>query len=141
MILVKNRKINDFIQKDHFLAGMILQGWEVKSILEKEADISGSYITIKNNEVFLIGAHINARPSVFITPDPIRERKLLLNKSEIRKLKQETQKGLRLIPGELIYQRKIKLKFSVCQKIRKGDRREVEKERESKREVKSYENH
>ncbi len=135
MSLVKNRKVSDFILKDHFLAGMILQGWEVKSILAKEADLSGSYVSLRNNEAFLIGSHVKSRPSVFITPDPVRERKLLLNKSEIRKLKGETIKGLRLIPIELVYSRKIKLKIALCQKIRKGDRREVEKEKQSKKEM------
>ena len=140
-IFAENKKayFNYEILKE-FEAGIILTGQEVKSIKTGKASLRSSYVVLKNEEVFLIGANIAPYQPKNTPPDynPQRSRKLLLNKSEIKGLIGKTkEKGLALIPLK-IYRKngKIKLKFGIAKGKRKVDKREIIKKRETEREIK-----
>jgi len=124
---------------EKFNAGIVLTGNEVKSIKTRGLNLAGSYVVIKNNEVFWIGANIppyqpNNAP---LNYEPERSRKILLKKSEIKYLiGKSKQKGLTLIPLRL-YNRNglIKLEFALAKGMRKVDKRELIKKREIKKEI------
>lgn len=124
---------------EKFEAGISLVGQEVKSLKTRGVNLAGSYVVIKNNEVFWIGAKIPAyqpknAPSNY---NPERSRKLLLRKKEIKYLIGKTkQKGLTLIPLR-IYTKdgKIKLEFGIGKGLKKLDKRELIKKRGVEREI------
>ncbi len=123
---------------ERFEAGISLIGQEVKSIKLGRVNLSGSYIILKNNEVFLIGVNIPPYQSKNISSDynPERSRKLLLKKAEIKHLiGKAKQKGLTLVPLKAYTKkRKIKIEFGIAKGKKKTDKREVIKKREFKRE-------
>lgn len=129
----------DYEVLESFEAGLVLNGQEVKSIRNGNIGLKGSYVIIREGEVYLIGANIppyqpkNALPDY----DPERLRKLLLNKKEIDYLVGKTkEKGLTLIPLK-IYSKyaKIKLEFGIAKGKRKADKRETIKKRDTDREI------
>ena len=96
-----NRKANhEFFILGTYEAGIVLQGTEVKSVRQSKINLLDSYGTIRNNEVWLVNCHIsNYEHGNINNHDPLRERKLLLNRSEIRKINIKIkEKGLTLIP-------------------------------------------
>lgn len=100
-VLVKNRKArHEFFIEDTIEAGIVLKGTEVKSIRQGKVNIKESYASIQNGEVFINGMHISPYEQGNIyNVDPLRKRKLLLHKRQIRKLTSETKlKGLTLVP-------------------------------------------
>ena len=124
---------------EKFEAGLVLLGQEVKSIRLGRMKLEGSYVILRNEEPYLIGAKIppyqpkNA-PSDY---NPEKSRKLLLSKSEIKYLIGKTSKtGLTLIPLK-VYSNgaKIKLEFGIAKGKKKYDKREDIKKRESEREI------
>ena len=124
---------------EKFQAGMVLIGQEVKSIRQGRITLEGSFVVIKNEEVFLLGAKIPAYQPKNAPADynAERTRKLLLSKSEIRHLIGKTsQRGLTLIPLK-VYSNgaKIKLEFGIAKGKKKFDKREVLKKRETSREI------
>lgn len=124
---------------DQFEAGIELFGFEVKAIKNKRGSLDGSYIVIRGNEAFLIGAEFPPY-QVKNTPedyDSRRMRRLLLSKKEIKKLGEiERQKKLTLVPLSLYNKgRNIKLSFAIGSGKRKTDKRQVIKEREDEREI------
>ncbi len=139
-ILAKNKKAYfDYEILEKFEAGIILIGQEVKSIKLGRISLNGSYVVLKDEEVFLIGASIPAYQPKNAAPDyePERWRKLLLNKAEIKKLIGKTkQKGLTLIPLKVYTKHaKIKLEFGIGRGKKKIDKRESIKKRETEREI------
>jgi len=139
-IFVENKKAYfNYEILEKFEAGISLIGQEVKAIKTRGANLAGSYVVIKDGQVFWIGAQIlpyqpkNA-PSNY---DPERSRKLLLKKSEIKYLVGKSQqKGLTLIPLKLYAKDgKIKLEFGVARGKKKFDKRETIKRREVEREI------
>jgi len=124
---------------DKFEAGMVLLGHEVKSIKAGKIGLKGSYVVLKGEEVFLIGANITPyQPKN--TPkeyDPKRSRKLLLKKSEIKELiGKSSERGLTLIPLQIYDNHaKIKLAFGIGRGKRKIDKRAKIKKRELQREI------
>src|ERR1035437_6895691 len=89
MSIVDNKKaFHDYFIEERFEAGLVLEGWEVKSIRAGRVQIKEAYVVLHNGEVVLIGAHISPLPtaSTHINPDPVRTRKLLLHAAEIDKL-------------------------------------------------------
>ena len=124
---------------EKFEAGIILIGQEVKSIKSGRINLAGSYVVLKNNEVYLIGCHIPAYQPKNAPPDynPERSRKLLLKKSEIKYLiGKSKQKGLTLVPLRVYTKRgKIKIEFAVARGKKKVDKRELIKKREAEREI------
>ncbi len=121
-------------------AGISLIGQEVKSIKLGRISLAGSYVVLREEEVFLIGANIPPYQPKNAPPDynPERTRKLLLRKAEIKHLIGKTkEKGLTLVPLK-VYSKlgKIKIEFGIARGKRKSDKREVIKKREAEREMK-----
>lgn len=135
-----NRKARyDYEILETWEAGLALKGFEVKAIKTGHISLVGAYAVIKNEEAFLLNANIPAYQNAN-TPqdyDPIRSRKLLLNKSEIKSLIGKTQqKGLTLIALRVYTKRgRIKLEIGLARGKKKYDRREDIKKREAAREI------
>jgi SsrA-binding protein len=105
--IIDNRKARyEFFIEERFEAGLALQGWEVKSLRAGRAQLKEAYVFMKDGEAFLFGAHISALPtaSTHIIPDPIRTRKLLLNRAELDGLTGAVErKGYTIVPLELYW--------------------------------------
>lgn len=142
-VLAENKKAyHDYQILEKIEAGLALNGQEVKSIKTRGASLAGSYVIVKDEEVFWIGANIPAyqpknAPSDYM---PERSRKLLLKKDEIRSLiGSSSRQGLTFIPLKLYTERgKIKLEFGVAKGLKKADKRQAIKKREFGREKEKY---
>lgn len=139
-VLAENKKAYFNYQiLEKFEAGIILIGQEVKSIKSGRMNIAGSYIIFKDEEPYLLNVNIppyqpkNA-PQDY---DPARNRRLLLNKSEIKYLiGKSQQKGLTLVPLKVYTKRgKIKLEFGLARGRKKESKKELLKKREIDREI------
>ncbi len=139
MTIIENRKaFHDYFIEERFEAGLVLTGWEVKAIRAGRAQLKEAYVIVRNDEIFLIGAHISALPSAstHVQPDPVRTRKLLLHAEEIEKLTSKVDRaGYALIPLNLHYTKgRIKIEIGLAKGKKQHDKREAEKERDWKRE-------
>jgi len=138
-IVCQNKKArHDYFIDDVMEAGMVLLGAEVKSLRDGRANLVDSYARIKNGEVFLYKMHISPYPFAHhIQLDPIRPRKLLLNKREIKRLIGKTEtKGYTLVPTKVYFARgRAKVEIALAKGKRKYDKRHALKEKEMKREV------
>jgi SsrA-binding protein len=139
MTIADNKKAyHDYFIEDRYEAGLMLEGWEVKSIRAGRVQLKESYVVVKNGEVFLIGCHISPLPtaSTHIHPDPTRTRKLLLHGEEISRLIGKTERaGYTLVPVNLHYAKgRIKLEIGLAKGKKQHDKRAAEKEREWTRE-------
>ncbi len=134
-----NRKAyHDYFIEETIEAGMALQGTEVKSLRLGLANLTDSYAIVKNNEVFLLNASISPYPhGNIMNHEPLRTRKLLLHREEIRKLTGKmAQKGYTLIPLKIYFVRgKAKTLLGLAKGKKAYDKRETIKEKESKREM------
>ena len=121
----------DYSIDDTFEAGIALQGWEVKSIREGKVQITESYVLIKNSEAWLFGAHITPllSASTHVTTDPVRMRKLLLNRHELdRMIGAVERKGYTLVSLNLHWSRgKVKLDVGVGKGKKLHDKRATQK--------------
>lgn len=138
--LIENKRIGfDYEIIERYDAGIELLGTEVKTIRARRGSLVGAFITIRGGEVFLMNSDIppyqekNA-PADY---DPLRQRRLLLNKSEIAKLGSiEAQKGLTIVPISMYNkERKIKVEIGVVRGKKQYDKRETLKKRDAKREI------
>ena len=139
MSIVDNRKaFHDYFIEERYEAGVVLEGWEVKSIRAGRAQIKEAYVVLKGAEPFVIGMHISPLPtaSLHVKPDPTRTRKLLLNAEEIRKLIGKVeQRGYTLVPLDLHYSKgRVKLAIGLARGKKQYDKRDTEKERDWQRE-------
>lgn len=138
-ILATNKKAyHDYFIEDTYETGIVLIGCEVKSIRKGQINLKESYVRIKNDEVILIGAHISPyEHGSFSNVDPRRDRKVLLNKSEIRKLKIKVeQKGYTLIATKVYLKGSlVKLEVAVCRGKELHDKRETIAKKDAKREI------
>jgi len=129
----------DYHILETFEAGLVLAGHEVKAVKTGHMSLKGSYVTIKNEEAWLINAFIPPYQPKNTPADyqPDRTRKLLLNKKEIKSLiGQSKQKGLTLVPLRVYTKKgKIKLGFALGRGKRQFDKRQKIKEREVKRKI------
>ena len=134
-----NRKASfEYDLIDKYEAGMVLKGTEVKSIRENRVNIKESYIRVKNNEIFIIGMNISEYSHQgYVSHNPTRERKLLLNRKEIAKIKQEVdEKGKTLVPIKLYFKNGIiKIQFAIAKGRKNRDKRNYKKDKEIKREI------
>ena len=132
--IVTNRKARHEYEILHVIeAGIVLQGTEVKSLRLGNANMVDSYANIKNNEVWLIGCHIaEYKYGNIANHEPTRSRKLLLNKSEIKKLLTKIkEKGLTLIPLRLYFKEgKVKVELGLAKGKKVFDKREDIKKRD-----------
>lgn len=136
-IINREAKFNYFIEEE-IECGISLVGTEIKAIREGKANIKDSYGIIKNNEVFLLNMHINEyKEGNLFNHDPRRTRKLLLHKSEIRKLaKNVEQSGMTLVPLKLYFSKnRVKILLGLCKGKKNFDKRETIKERDLEREA------
>lgn len=139
-VLAKNRKaFFDYEVLERFEAGIALIGQEVKSIKAGRINLAGSFVILKGEEAFLVGTKVPAWQPKNALPDynPGRSRKLLLKKSEIKRLLGRTkEKGLTLVPLSVYTKRgKIKLELALAKKKKKADKRELIKKREAERKM------
>lgn len=139
MSIVDNRKArHDYFIEERFEGGLVLEGWEVKAIRAGRAQIKEAYVILRDEEVFLLGAHISPLPtaSTHIHPDPTRTRKVLLHGEEIGKLIGKVERaGYALVPLDFHFTRgRIKLLIGLAKGKRQYDKRQTEKEREWTRE-------
>lgn len=142
--IVVNRKArHEYEILQTYEAGIVLLGSEVKSIREGKVNLVDSYADIRNSEIFLIGMHISEYKQANIqNHEPLRTRKLLLNKNEIRKLiGRIKEKGLTLIPLRLYFKNgKVKVELGLARGKKIYDKREDIKrkdfEREQERKIK-----
>ena len=138
-LIASNKKaLHDYFVVQKFEAGIALTGTEVKSLRGGKANLKDSYVTIKDGEAFLFGAHISPYSHGNIeNHDPERTRKLLLHKRELEKLKKETtEKGLTVVPLRLYFKgAKVKAEIAVVRGKKQFDKRETEKKREADRET------
>jgi SsrA-binding protein len=135
-IALNKKARHDYFIEQSLEAGLSLLGWEVKSLRDNKVQIKESYVIYKNNELFLFGAHISPLKSAssHIECDPIRTRKLLLNKIEINRLREKiTQKGATVVPLKLYWVRgKVKLEIGVAKGKKSYDKRQDIKEKDWK---------
>lgn len=131
--LNKKAKFDYFIE-ERFEAGIALEGWEVKSLRAGKIQIRDSYILLKDNEAFLFGALITPLPTVstHFHPDPQRNRKLLLHRRELDKLKGAVErKGYALVPTAMYWKAgRVKVEIGLGHGKKAHDKRETEKERD-----------
>jgi SsrA-binding protein len=142
MTIVDNKKaFHDYFIEERYEAGMVLDGWEVKSIRAGRVQLKEAYVIVRNGEVFLFGAHISPLPtaSTHVTPDPVRTRKLLLNAEEIKKLIGKVERaGYTLVPLNLHYTRgRVKCEIGLAKGKKQHDKRDTEKQRDWQREQQS----
>jgi SsrA-binding protein len=139
MSIVDNKKaFHDYFIEERYEAGLVLEGWEVKSIRAGRVQLKEAYVTLMGAEPFVIGMHISplSAASTHVRADPTRSRKLLLNAEEIRKLIGKVeQRGYTLVPLDLHYNKgRVKLAVGLAKGKKQHDKRETEKERDWQRE-------
>jgi SsrA-binding protein len=138
-IVCQNRKaVHDYFIDETLEAGIALLGPEVKSLREGRGSLVDSYARVKRGEVFLYNMHITPYPYAHhVKLDPVRTKKLLLNKNEIRRLVGKTEeKGYTLIPTKVYFARgRAKVELALAKGKRKYDKRRALKEKDLKREI------
>lgn len=140
MSIVDNKKaFFDYFIEERYEAGIVLEGWEVKSIRAGRVQLKEAYVIVRKGEVFLFGAHISplSTASTHISPDPVRTRKLLLNAEEIKKLIGKVERaGYTLVPLNLHFHKgRIKCEIGLAKGKKQHDKRDVTRERDVQREI------
>jgi len=129
----------NYFFEERFEAGMVLEGWEVKSLREGKVQLTDGYVVIREGELYVIGCQINPlkSASTHINPDSVRTKKLLLHKEQIRRLIGKVeQKGYTLVPLNLHWKAgKVKCEIALAKGKAEHDKRDTIKDREGKREV------
>ena len=138
-VAISNRRARfEYEILDSYEAGIVLLGSEVKSLRQGKANLQDSYAVLKNNELWLLNMHINPYEQANrFNHDPVRTRKLLLQRSEIRKLTGKTQeKGLTLIPLKVYFKKGFaKVEIGLARGKQLHDKRETIKQRDVEREM------
>ncbi|MDP3650083.1 MAG: SsrA-binding protein SmpB [Rhodoferax sp.] len=129
----------NYFFEERFETGLVLEGWEVKSLREGKVQLTDGYVVVRNGELFIIGLQITplGTASTHISPDKVRTKKLLLHKEEIKRLIGKIdQKGYTLVPLNLHWKAgKIKCDIALAKGKAEHDKRNTIKDREGKREV------
>jgi SsrA-binding protein len=139
MSIVDNKKaFHEYFIEERFEAGLMLEGWEAKSIRAGRAQIKEAYVVVKDGEVFLLGAHFSplTTASTHVSPDPVRTRKLLLNAKEISRLIGKVERaGYALVPLDLHFTKgRVKVEIGLAKGKKQFDKREAEKSKDWERE-------
>ena len=137
--IAQNRKArHDFQIDETFEAGLVLEGWEVKSLRAGKIQLRDAYVMLKNAEAFLFGALINplVSASTHVNPDPQRTRKLLLNRIEIDHLAGAIErKGMTAIALNMYWKGgRVKVQIGLARGKKQHDKRATEKQRDWQRE-------
>jgi len=138
-LICQNKKaFHDYTVDEVVEAGIVLLGPEVKSLRGGRANLGDAYSRIQNGEVFVYNMHISPYPYAhYLNLDPLRTRKLLLNRTEIKRLIGKTkEKGYSLIPLKAYFLgSKIKIELGLAKGKKSYDKRQTLKEKEMKREM------
>ena len=137
--IVSNRKaFHDYFVLDRYEAGIELYGTEVKSIRQGGVNLKDTFCYIKDGELFVRGMHISPyeKGNIF-NKDPMRPKRLLMHKKEIRKLQARVmQEGTTLIPLSLYFKdSRVKVELGLCKGKKLHDKRDSEAERSAKRDI------
>jgi len=136
-IVVNKRARFDYSLEDEFEAGLVLTGWEVKSLRAGKVNISDAHVILKQQEAWLLAAQIQPLPtaSLHTIPDSLRTRKLLLSRRELARLIGLVERqGYTIIPLSLYWKKnKIKMKIALAKGKKTHDKRETTKAREWQR--------
>ena len=140
MSIADNKKaFFDYFIEDRYEAGLVLEGWEVKAIREGRVQIKEAYVLVRDNELYLFGAHVSAltTTSSFSHPEALRSRKLLLHRAEIDKLIGKVERsGYTLVPLNLHYKGgRVKCEIGLAKGKKQHDKRAAERDRDGAREV------
>ena len=140
-LIADNRKArHNYTLLDTVEAGVVLLGTEVKAIREGRVNLRDSYARVEQGEVFLLNVHISPYSHRgYADHEPLRRRKLLLQKREIRKLIGKTvERGLTLVPVRMYFKRgRVKVALSLAKGKRVHDKRETLRQREADREARA----
>ena len=133
--IARNKKArHDYHLEDDFEAGLVLEGWEVKSLRAGRAQLKEGYVIIRQGELYLFGAHISPLPSAssHVLADPTRTRKLLLNRREIDRLTGAVERsGYTIVPLSLYWKKgRVKLRIALAKGKKLFDKRASIKQRE-----------
>jgi SsrA-binding protein len=137
-VIAVNRKArHDYFIEDKFEAGLVLEGWEAKSLRAGRAQLTESYVHLRNGEAFLIGAHFSPlnTASTHTKADPTRSRKLLLQRYQLDRLIGAVErKGFALIPLNLHWSKgRAKLEIGLAKGKKQHDKRATSKDRDWQR--------
>lgn len=137
--IAQNRRARfEYFIEDSYEAGIVLEGWEVKSLRDGRANIAEAYVIFKNGETFLLGAHFipMREASTHVNPDAIRTRKLLLQRRQIDVLRGKVERaGYTVVPLDLHWTRgRAKLTIGLAKGKKLHDKRSTEKDRDWQRE-------
>ncbi len=136
--IVVNKKARfDYFIEDEYEAGLVLQGWEIKSLRAGKINLTDAHVIMKHGEAWLLGAQIQplSTASTHIATDPTRTRKLLLNRQELNQLIGRVERqGYTLVPLSLYWKRNnIKINVALAKGKKTYDKRETVKERDWQR--------
>jgi SsrA-binding protein len=136
-IALNKKARHDYFIEQTFECGLVLEGWEAKSLRAGRAQITETYINLKNGEAWLIGAHFSPlnTASTHINPDPTRTRKLLLNRLELDRLVGAVErKGYTLVALSLYWRKgRAKLEIGLAKGKKQHDKRASDKDRDWQR--------
>ncbi len=133
-IALNKKARHDYSIEKTFEAGLVLEGWEVKSIRDGRVQMTDTYVMVKNNEIFWLGGQITAllSASTHINPEPSRARKLLLHRHEIDRLVGAVErKGYTLVPLKMYWSKgHVKMEIGLAKGKQLHDKRADEKDRD-----------
>lgn len=137
-IALNKKARHDYTVEETFEAGLVLEGWEVKSLRAGRVNLKESYVLLRGGEAWLFGAHVSALPSAstHVSADPVRTRKLLLHADQLRRLIGAVERqGYTLVPLALYWKRgRAKLEIGLAKGKKLHDKRATERERAWNRE-------
>ena len=136
--IAQNKKARfDYFIEESFEAGLALEGWEVKSLRAGKAQITESYVTLRDGQAWLLGAHFTPldTASTHVNPDPTRTRRLLLHRNELDRLTGLVERrGYTLVALELYWKGgRAKLAVGLARGKKQHDKRATEKDRDWER--------
>ncbi len=138
-LICQNKKArHEYELGDRYEAGLVLTGTEVKSLRLGRANLTEAYVRLQNGEAFLVGAHISPYPMThFGNHDPLRRRKLLLHRQELKRLYgRVNERGYSLIPLSLYFKDgRAKAELALARGKKSHDKRHSLKEADAKREM------
>jgi SsrA-binding protein len=138
VIATNRRAHHDYFLEERFEAGIALVGSEIKSVRAGQVQLREAYVNVQNGQAYLLNAHIAPYdPAARDNHDPLRERKLLLHKKEIGKLREKTrQKGYTIVPLQMyLSQGRAKVEIALARGKRQYDKRQAIAERDHQREM------
>jgi len=136
-VAVNKKARFEYFIEEKLEAGLALEGWEVKALRAGKAQLTESYVLLKEGQAWLFGCHITPLPtaSTHVHPDPIRTRKLLMHRREIDRLVGAVERrGYTLVPLKMYWNRgRAKLEVGLAKGKEQHDKRATEKDRDWQR--------